>query len=143
MLGKLKKSLLGSVNRYSGNTDFLEAICAANALVIYADGNVDDIELEAAMKSIEANPTLQSCFNSRQVTQMMDKMLKRAEGGRVGRMGLYNEIEDVAKDPDMSQAVMLAALDVADNDGISPEEEEVLKKISSKLNVNMDALMDV
>ncbi len=144
MMKALKDKATALSNKFAGNTDFLEAVCAASALIAAADGTIEDSEVEATLKAVKANALLAANFDSRQIEQCASKMLDRAEGGRVGRMGLYDELADISKDPQMAEAVVLAALDVAEADGdIGEDEMKVLKKIGTQLGVNVDALLDV
>jgi tellurite resistance protein len=146
MFGAIKSLVSGKVNKFKGNKDFLEAVCAAAALVAYAPGpngepgSCDDKEAAAAIKAITSNAILSGSFSGREIETTMDSMLKRAEGGRVGKSGLLREVEEtLIKDTtgDMSEAVLLTALDVADSDGISPQEEIVLEQIASKLKLKL------
>lgn len=138
LLSKFKNAFAGSVNKYSGKKDFLEAVCAACALVSAADGELEDAEIAQTIKGIAANPALAGAFSSREIEQTADQMCKRAQGGRVGRAGLYKEIEDIASDKEMAETVLLTALDVADSDGqVEPEEKVVLGKIAEKLGLNL------
>lgn len=137
VFGSMKKMFSGSVNKYSGRKDFLEAVCAAAALVAAADGNIEDSEVETTIKTIVANPSLAGAFNSREIEGTADTMLKRAQAGRTGRMGLYKEIDDIASDPEMAETVYVTALDVAEGDGsIGDAEKAVLAKIASALKVD-------
>lgn len=137
MLGNLKKMLSGSVQKYSGKKDFLEAVTAAAALVAAADGNVSDEEVGATIQIITANPALSGAFSVREIETTADTMLRRAAAGRTGRMGLYNEIGDIAKDPEMAEVVYLTALDVAEaSGGIEDKEQEVLTKIAKQLGLD-------
>lgn len=139
----MKNLLAAKMSKFSGKTDFLEGVCAACALVASSDGSVSDDEVDATMKTIAANAALQSAFSSRQIEQCAETMLKRAQGGRMGRNGLHREIEECAKDADMAEAVALAALDVAEADGdIGDKEKEALKKIGSLLSVDMERLLN-
>lgn len=138
----LKSFVADKINRYKGNSDFLEGVCAACALTAGANGDISDAEAEATIKTIMANPTLANNFNARQIEQCAEAMFKRAQGGRMGRMGLYRELEDVAKDADMAEAVAIAALDVAESDGtIEDAEKAVLIKIGQTLGIDMNRLM--
>lgn len=138
MFAKLKEKFSGSVNKYSGRKDFLEAVCAACALIAAADGEVEDEEVTQTVKGIASNPNLSGSFSSREIEATAEAMLKRAQGGRVGRAGLFKEIEDIASDHDMAETVLLTALDVADSDGqVEPQEKEVLSKIAQKLGLNL------
>ncbi len=137
MFAKLKQKLSGSVNKYSGRKDFLEAVCAASALVAAADGDVSDAEVAQTVKAITSNAQLSAAFRTSDIERTADEMLKRAQGGRVGRAGLYKEIEDIRADHDMGETVLLSALDVADHGGIDDKEKEVLAKIASSLGLNL------
>lgn len=146
MFAAIKSLVGGKVQKFKGNKDFLEAVCAAAALVAYAPGpdgspgSCDDKEAEAAIKAITSNAVLSGSFSGREIETTMDTMLKRAEGGRVGKSGLFREIEEVRiKDTtgDMAEAVLLTALDVADSGGISPEEHKLLEQIAEKLKLDL------
>ena len=137
MLGLFKKKLADSVKKLSGNTDFLEAVCAGAALVACADGDISDTEVETTIKTVSSNPTLNAAFSQSQIGATIDTMLKRAQAGRTGRVGLYKEIDDIASNDDMKEIVYLCALDVAEAEGgIDPTEQAVLNKIASKLSLD-------
>lgn len=137
MFGKLKEKLTGKLNKYSGRKDFLEAVCASCALVAAADGDIDDKEVDQTIKAITSNANLSAAFPQREIENTADAMLKRAQGGRVGRSGLYKEIGDIRHDTEMAEVVLLSALDVADNGGISDSERAVLAKIAAELGLNL------
>lgn len=137
LLSGLKAKFAGSVSKYSGKTDFLEAVMAAAALVAWADGNADDKEIAAAIKAAVSNSALAGAFDSRTIEQTAEQMFNRASGGRVGRSGLYKEIEDIKADKDMSETVLLTALDIADSEGISEDEKRVLGEIASRLGLDL------
>jgi tellurite resistance protein TerB len=143
MFGKLfGKKAEAAVQKFSGRTDFLEAVCAAAALIAAADGEIEDAEIKATVKAVKANKALAAGFDQQMIDQTINRMLERAEGGRVGRMGLWAEVNEVAKDPELAQAVVLTALDVAEGDGeIEPAEKAVLDKLAKNLSVNLDAML--
>jgi tellurite resistance protein TerB len=143
MLGRLfGKKAEAAVSKFSGRTDYLEAVCAAAALISAADGEVEDSELKATVKTVKANKSLSGGFDQSTIESTINRMMDRAMGGRMGRMGLWEELREVAKDPEMAQSVVLAALDVSEGDGqIEPEEQKVLEKIAKELGVNLEAMM--
>lgn len=143
MFGKLfGKKADAVVQKFSGRTDFLEAVCAASALIAAADGEIEDAEIKATVKAVKANKTLANGFDPAMVEATIEKMLNRAAGGRMGRMGLWEEIREIAKDAELAQAVVLAALDVAEGDGeIEPEEKAVLDRLAKELAVDLNRLM--
>ena len=137
MFGAFKKMVSGSVQKYSGRTDFLEAVCAAAALVAAADGDIEDAEVDSVVKTVTNHPDLSGAFDRRTIENTIQQMLSRAQTGRVGKMGLYKEIDDIANDGDMAETVYLTALDVSESDGeIEPQEKEVLAKIAERLKID-------
>lgn len=142
LLKKWKDKLTGSVKKLSGRKDFLEAVCAGCALVAAADGEISDDEIKAATKAVTSNPTLTAAFKPGDIDKTIDGMLKRAQSGRSGRMGLYKEIDDLAADAEMGEMVYLVALDVAEADGsIGDKEKEVLSNIAKKFGINEKAML--
>lgn len=142
----LKNKAQDRVNRASGNTDYLEAVCAAVALISAADGEIEDEEIQAATAAISANQRLLDAFTGRQIEDAMETMFNRTKGanGRISRVGLSNlwrEIEEVAKERDQAEVVLLTALDVSDADGErEPAEQAVLEKMARILNLDLAKL---
>lgn len=143
LLENLKAKFKDGIKKLSGRKDFLEAVCAACALVASADGVITDEEIKMTADVIANNQQLGSAFKASEISRVSDAMLKRAQTGRSGRMGLYKEIEDVAADPAMGEMVYLCALDVAEaGDGeIGPQEKEALNQIAKRCNVNQAAML--
>ena len=138
MLKALKNRLAGGANRLQGRTDLLEAVCSSAALVSAADGDVADGEIAATIKAVSASEALRAAFQPREIEQCIEKQLQRAAGGRVGRMQLMKELEDVAANADDAEMVLLTALDVAESDGtIDPAEKAVLGNIAKTLGLNL------
>lgn len=141
---EIKAKVKSGLSKFTGQKDFLEAVCAASALVAAADGEVSDSELKATSDAVTNHPTLSKSFKGAEIGKCIDSMLARAKQGRMGRMGLYKEIEDVATSPDKSEAVYLCALDIAESDGkIAPEEVKVLSEIANRLGIKASSYMNV
>lgn len=141
MFGLLKKKAADAGQKFSGRTDFLEAVCAAAALIAAADGDIEDGEIKAAMTSVKGCRALEG-FDQRTVESTLERMLARAGGGRVGRSSLWDEIREVLKDAEMAEAVMYAALDVAEGDGeIEPPERAVLERLAKEGNLDLQRMM--
>ncbi len=139
MFAALKTKLTSGAKRMQGKTDMLEAVCAASALVAAADGSIEDSEIEAMAKAVSANEILNTAFSAREIEGSITRMIDRANGGRVGQMGLYREIEEVATDPD-AELVLMAALDIAEADGtIDGKETAVLDKVATKLGLKLSS----
>lgn len=136
-MGKLKSRFQGSVAKLSGRKDYLEAVCAGAALIAIADGELEDSEVAATITVILANPTLSGAFSSQEIETTADTMFKRAKSGVSGRMGLYKEVDDIAAEPEMAEAVYATALDIANADGeVEPAEKVVLDKLAKRLKID-------
>lgn len=135
------KKAEAAVQKFSGRTDFLEAVCAVAALVAAADGEIEDAEVIAAVKAVKANKALAAGFDQQTIDRTINTMLERAGGGRTGRAGLRKEIMEVAKDAEMAEAVILAGLDVAESDGeVEPEEHKLLDSLAKDLGIDLARL---
>lgn len=139
----LKKTASGLFNKYSGNKDFIEAVCAASALVAAADGTISDDEIETIVTTIGNNPKLLAAYSNSEIEEQARKQLRKASSIS-GRVGLKRELEDVAgKDIEIREDVFAAALDVANADGdIGQKERAALQNIASILRVNPGPLMN-
>ncbi|MDF2621436.1 MAG: terB [Xanthobacteraceae bacterium] len=124
---------------YSGNRDYLEAVCAACALVAYADGQIEDAERAKVVRVLTGHASLGKMYDQRTIEQTAETMFKRA-GDRSGRQALANELDDIRSRPNagqMADDIYLIADDVAHADGeLEPAEVEVLKKIAGRLGVD-------
>lgn len=139
-LDSIKAALKNAVSKVSGDKDFLEALCAASALVASSDGEVADSELKMLGDQLNAHPVISAKFKGAEINACVDKMIKRANQGRMSRVGLYKEIDDVKNNADKAEQVYLCALDVAHADGkVEASEEKVLREISKRLGVNGSA----
>jgi tellurite resistance protein len=143
VLGLAKRIFGGAVKEvkadYSGNKDFLEAVCAAAALVAAADGDIEDCERQKIQKVITNHPKLGKMYKSTDIEATSEAMFKRAKD-KSGRQQLARELEDIKGRPDatqMAEDVYLIAEDIANADGeIEPVEQDMLAKIASKLGVD-------
>ncbi|PYE89633.1 tellurite resistance TerB family protein [Phyllobacterium leguminum] len=143
MFGILKKTLGAAAKEvkaeYGESKDFLEAICAASALVAASDGDIEESERRKVVSIISNHPTLSKLYQSNIIEQTADTMFKRAKDVS-GRQQLARELDDIKSRPDgsqMAEDVYLIALDIANSDGeIEPQEDAVLKKIAARLGID-------
>ena len=137
MLNIWKSKLSDTISKFAGSTKFLEAVCAACALVA-ASNDIKDEEVEAAIDAVKTNKTLSGAFKAQKIEKAISTALERTKT-RPGKLGLFKELEQVTED--QAEIVYLAALDVADADGdIDDVEREMLTKIAGKLSVNESTL---
>lgn len=143
MFGLLKRVAGGAVREvsaeYSTNKDFLEAVCAASALVAFADGELEDTERNKAIAIITSHSTLSKLYQRDVIEQTIDTMFKRAKDSS-GRQSLARELDDLKGKPSgaqMAEDVYLIATDISmADDQAEPQEVEVLKKIANRLGVD-------
>jgi len=134
----MKKLVGDHANKFVRDRNYLEAVLAAAALVAVADGQIEEQEEEALIKAVKANAVLSKAWAPKEIAMMAQNMLDRAKGGRMGQAGLYSELDDIAKNPEMAEAVLLMALDVSESDGeIEPAEKVVLEKIATRMSLSL------
>lgn len=132
-----KDLVQGAMNKVSGNTDFLEAVCAGAALVAYADGSASDEEIAAALTAVDSSPTLLKAFRQNQIEQTMNQMLTKAKSGTVGRVQLKRELADVRNKPDIAEIVLCTIIDVASADGnIDEAEKRVIRDTATTFGLD-------
>lgn len=144
MFGALKRVFkAGAVEvsaSYSQNKDFLEAVCAACALVANADGTIEESEKRKALSIITNHSALGKLYKQADIEACCETMFKRAKDAS-GRQQLARELDDIKGRPDgaqMADDVYLVALDIAQADGtVQDEEKVVLEKIAKRLSVDV------
>lgn len=143
MFGMFKKAIGAGAREvaanYSQNKDFLEAVCAASALVAMADGDLEDSEKAKVVSLISNHSALSKMYDRSTIEQTADTMFKRAKDSS-GRQSLARELDDVKgreNGAQMAEDIYLIAVDVSAADGeVEPEEKAVLVKIAARLNVD-------
>lgn len=126
--------------QYGENKDFLEAVCAASALVAAADGDIEESERQKTMKIVTNHATLGKLYKQNDIELTLDRMFRLAKEVS-GRQQLARELDDIKSRQDgakMAEDVYLIAVDIANADGeVEPQEDVVLKKIASRLGVDV------
>ncbi len=143
MFGAVKKAFGAGAKEikaeYGENKDFLEAVCAASALVAAADGDIEESERRKVVSIITNHPTLSKLYQSNVIESTADAMFKRAKESS-GRQQLARELDDIKTRPNgaqMAEDAYLVALDIANADGeVEPAEDAVLKKIAARLGID-------
>lgn len=135
-MSMFKKFAKDAFNKFAGNKDFLEAVCAACALVANADGNIADEELEAAVEGMQNNAKLSALYSGDEIETELLRQVKRVKSIS-GRNALKGELTDVGqREQELRDAVYVIAADVANaEDGIGGDEQKVLDKIAEMLRV--------
>jgi tellurite resistance protein len=137
-----KSNAKEAINKFAGNTDYLEGMSAGCALTAAAEGGIDDKEFDKTLTVIRSNTAIAAAFNSQQIESTFSRMTPKT-ATRSGKAELKNEIREVIardKTGEMGKAILLACLDVADEGGIGPQEEAVMRDIAEICNVNYDKI---
>jgi tellurite resistance protein len=122
--------------KYQGNKDYLEAVCAAAALIAAADGDIEDAEVKSTIELIKNNDTLSAIYQPRDIEDTMARMLAKAKG-MAGRIALKRELQDIRGDATKAEDVFAMACDVSMSDGeMEPQEVEMLKSIAQVLGLD-------
>lgn len=143
MFGALKKAFGAGAREvqanYSQNKDYLEAVCAASALVAFADGELEEVEKSKVISLLSNHSTLGKMYDRPTIENTAEVMFKRAKDSS-GRQSLARELDDIkgrADGKQMAEDVYLIAVDVSAADGeVEPEEKVVLEKIAKRLGVD-------
>lgn len=136
LFGKKANQVKDSVQK-SINRDQLEATIAGAILLAFADGELEDSELQALSATIENNEKL-SHFGS-EIGQTIDRFVNIMKAGAtLGRVKVMKEIRDCKADEEAKIEIFATLIDIAQADGeIEPEEVEVLKMIGRELGVSL------
>jgi len=143
MFGIFKKAIGAAAvevkANYGENKDYLEAVCAAAALVAMADGTLEDVEKAKVVSLLTNHSTLGKMYSRDVIETTAETMFKRSKDSS-GRQSLARERDDTRGRPEgtqMAEDVYLIAVDVSAADGeVEPEEKVVLEKIASRLGVD-------
>lgn len=118
------------------NRDAVEATVWGAYSIAYADGNCDAKEIAVLEKTIAALPAF-SPFAA-EIAQMSANIRARYEASpRSANAQALRELADVAGTVEAVDVLCLC-IDIADQDGISEQEEAVLKKIAQALQLPLD-----
>jgi tellurite resistance protein len=123
------------INSYSGDSEFLQGAAAAVALVINADGKIEDAEKDAALKGLTANELLKGSFTPVAIESALGEALANSTT-RAGKAVLMRRIAGLAVRKDaIRQDILLIAADTADVGDIGAEEKAVLVNIGKTLGL--------
>jgi len=147
-LGELFGRTATAVRKATSDPVFLNAAASATAMVVAADGIVEDAEVEAALSGMLGNQCLKGHFTPQDIENALNNALASAKT-RAGRQELLRNIQGLAIKPqEMREDVFLIACDVGDVDktqagthGIGQKEHEVLTSIAKALGINANALL--
>lgn len=127
---KVGKALAGGAKALAQdggmNKEFLEASCAAAAIMAGAEGGVSPEEKLQAVKAVSQNPTLGEVYDLGQIEACMTRMIGRVETS-TGRHALEGELRDIIKlekGLEMARYVCFIAYDVMMADGNASDKEK-------------------
>lgn len=133
--GKKARKIAVEVKKME-NRDAVEATVWGCYAVTYADGTCDSKEIQTLEKTIAAKPAFSNFAG--EISTMSSNVRAQFEASPRSAMAqAMRELSDVAGTNDAVDVLCLC-LDVADNDGIGEDEEKVLKKIATALQLALD-----
>lgn len=115
--------------------DDVEATVWGAMAIAFADGSADAAELSTLEKTIAAKPAF-SAFAGEVGTLSANARQQFDASRRSAKAEALRQLADVAG-TDAAVDVLCLCLDIADNDGIGPEEEKVLGEIAQALGLNL------
>lgn len=143
MFGFLKGKAAEAAKEFTGTKDLLEGCCAISAHVAAATGGIDDNEYAKALSVIKNNAIIGPSYDTAQIESVFGKMAAKTNT-RSGKAELKEEVRQVIardKTGKLGQAMMLIALDVADEGGIDDAETAILKEYATICNVNYEKML--
>ncbi len=118
------------------NRDAVEATVWGAYSIAYADGTCDAKEIAVLEKTIAALPAFAPF--SGEIAQMSANIRARYEASpRSANAEALRQLADIAGTDDAVNVLCLC-LDIADQDGIGPDEEAQLKKIAQALQLPLE-----
>ena len=135
-----KNAAKDAFTKVSGQKDVLEAMCAACARTAAAEGGIDSAEEDKAIIVIQKK--LGATFSEAEIEREFKKRAQQT-ATRSGKADLMTEIEQVIRrdnDGAIGKSILYLCLDVADEGGISADEEKVMRQIAATCKVDYDKL---
>lgn len=133
--GKKTRKVVQEVKKME-NRDAVEATIWGAYSIAYSDGNCDAKEIAVLEKTVSALPAFAPFAG--EIAQMSSNIRARYEASpRSANAEALRQLADVAGTSDAVDVLCLC-LDIADNDGISEDEQASLKKIAQALQLPLD-----
>ncbi|MFC7663469.1 tellurite resistance TerB family protein [Methylorubrum suomiense] len=130
-----------TLTAYAGDESLMQGAVSACANVAVADGELMSEEFETALAGLRANPILEKGYDSLMLEHALYEGLGRART-RAGRAENLVRIAGLADRPEEQRRnVFLIAADVADHEGIGPQEQAALAEIAEALGVDGAGLL--
>jgi tellurite resistance protein len=127
--------------RYRGDSAFLQASVAAAALIVNADGQIEDSELDAALKGLTAHELLSSIYKGSEIEDALNKAVSDSKT-RAGRLALNRALESAsARKVEERQDIFMIAADTADVGGIGDDEKKALTTVGDLLRLDAAKLL--
>ncbi|MCC7530155.1 MAG: tellurite resistance TerB family protein [Candidatus Melainabacteria bacterium] len=130
----INADLTRRVGRFKNST-FLQAAMAASALIVAADGKVEDSEVEATSEFINSHPAL-ACFEPGEKAKLFQDYVVKAQGAMT-KIELNGLVAKAKGNNEMATTLMELVIALAASDGDFAESEKVVaRKIAANLGLN-------
>jgi tellurite resistance protein len=136
MLSNLMARGAENFARFKGDTVFLTTATGAAAMVINADGVIEENERKAATTGLSSHKILSTIYTGSEIVRALEDALNDSLT-RAGKQKLTRALEEAARRPVQDREdIFLIAADTADAGGIGDKEKEALAKIAKALSVD-------
>lgn len=133
----LNADLQRRVGRFKNET-FLKATMASAALIVAADGKIEDSEVEATAEFINTHPAL-SCFEPAEKQALFEAYVKKA-GSVMSKIELMGYVSKAKGNTEMATTVIEVAVALAAADGdVADSEKKAIEKIAVTLGLDPSA----
>lgn len=117
------------------NRAFLEGVLAAAALIVLADGKIDDCEIDGTIRFLDSHPALAGWSSDEKATLFRDYATKAADP--FAKIQLAGKISAQKSNPDAATTLIELALALAKADGdFAAAEKAVVVRICGYLNLD-------
>lgn len=140
LLGKLFGKKAAEIKQSAAkitNKDLVEAVVSGSLLVAFADGTCEDSEI-AALEAVLASDDQFDAWRA-EIPGMIAKYAAKFQAGyRLGKLSALREIGDLKATPKDAELTLVCIITVAEQGGISDQEEAVLKEIANALSLRLE-----
>jgi tellurite resistance protein len=117
------------------NRAFLEGVLAAAALIVLADGKLDDSEIDGTIRFLDSHPALAGWSSDEKATLFRDYAAKAAD--QFSKIQLAGKISAQKSNAEAATTLIELALALANADGeFAQKEKDVVVRICGYLNLD-------
>lgn len=124
---------LGDAWTRTKNSDFLPAFASAMALIVAADGSIEQAEIDGVMDFVNNDPLL-AAWDPAKRTKAFEDALESASKGIMRQAGLFGNIAKLKGKPE-AETLLQVVIALANADGnFAPAEKTMFERIARTLD---------